>query len=355
VGGLRVEYDTATVPLAIHPDKPSVRLSNVLAWLPGRDTSRVILISGHYDSALWGIDPFDSVSDAPGANDDGSGTAAVVELARIFAEHFPKGLEATVLFALFAGEEMGRIGSSHLAERLHRQGLQITAAMSDDIVGNVTTEAGYTDSTTVRMFAADPDTGKSRELGRYVGAVGELYLPHFKIIPVFRQDRVGRGSDHISFLKMGDPVLRFTERAENTERQHMPEDDLAYVNPGYIANVARVNGAAIASLGLAPPPPDSVVATRVEQWGGQTWRLTWRPSAGAVGYEVLLRWTTSPFWEKAIPVGGRTEYLVVQPLDNSWVGVRAVGANKSRSPVANATLANPRWRPPKGILSDTAR
>jgi len=350
-GCLIVEYDTATVALTIHPQKPQARLVNVLAWLRGRDSSRVILISGHYDSALWGIDPLDSISDAPGANDDGSGTAAVMELARVFAQHYPEGLNATVLFALFAGEEMGKLGSTHLSEVLHRRGHRIVAAMSDDIVGNVTTKTGYTDSTTVRIFAAEPDTGTSRELGRYVWTLGKLYVPDFHIIPVFRQDRVGRSSDHIPFLRAGDPALRFTERAENTQRQHLPNDDLAHVNVGYIANVARLNGAAIGSLGLAPPAPDSVVATRVEIWGGQPWHLTWSTSPGARSYEVLLRWTTSPTWERAIPLGVRTDYLVSQPLDNAWVGVRAVGADGFRSPVTSATMANPGFRPPKGLLS----
>ena len=260
-GCLRVEFDTATMQTPRNTASPQRRITNVLAWLPGRDTSRVIVIGGHYDSCVCAVPPGggrDSVSTAPGANDDGSGTSAVIELARVFSRAFPRGLETTVIFALHDAEEQGLLGSTHLAKRLRDGGYAVIAGMTDDIVGNVTAEDGSVDSTSVRIFAPDPDTSRSRELARHVWAVGERYLPHFQVVPVWRLDRVGRGGDHRPFVEQGWAGLRFTERVENEKRQHRPTDELAWVNFGYVANVARLNAATIASLGLAPASPDSV-------------------------------------------------------------------------------------------------
>lgn len=194
----------------------------------------------------------------------------------------PKGLDATVVFALYAGEEQGLLGSGHLAERLEREGKTVVAAMTDDIVGNVVAEAGTTDSTSVRIFAADPDSSGSRELGRYTWALGGVYLPRFEVVPVFRLDRIGRGGDHAPFVRAGWPGLRFTERLENYKRQHLPTDDLAHVNFGYVAQVTRLNAATVVSLASAPATPDSVIAQRESgASGGRAWSLTWPPVAAA--------------------------------------------------------------------------
>lgn len=215
-GCLRVEYDPALLVVDRHPQKPSVNVVNVLAWLPGRDTSRVIVMGGHYDSCICSTDRFDATSDAPGADDDGSGTAAVIELARVVSRRYPRGLDATVVFALYSGEELGLLGSTHLAERLHASGYRITAAFTDDIVGNVVADDGSVDSTSVRIFAADPDNGPSRELGRYVWATSALYAPETRVVPVYRLDRIGRGGDHAPFVRLGDAALRFSEKLETT-------------------------------------------------------------------------------------------------------------------------------------------
>ena len=328
---LRVEYDPAMVEVPRHPERAIVNVVNVLAWLPGRDTSRVLVIGGHYDSCICSIDRFDATSDAPGADDDGSGTAAVMELARVFAQHYPRGLEATVVFALYAGEELGLLGSRHLAERLHAEGHAIVAAMTDDIVGNVVADDGTVDSTSIRIFSGDPDNGPSRELARYVWALGAVYQPSFTVMPVFRLDRIGRGGDHIPFHERGDPALRFSERLENYKRQHLPTDRLEHVDFTYVAKVARLNAATVGSLGLAPPPPDSVRLRRDAASGGQHWQLSWRPARGAASYEVLVRRTTSPTYGHVIPVGTATSYELREQLDDAWAAVRAVGPTGHRS------------------------
>ena len=345
-GCLRVEFDTGTVQTPRDTVARQRRITNVLAWLPGRDTTRVIVIGGHYDSCVCAVPPGrgrDSVSTAPGANDDGSGSSAVIELTRVFSRLFSKGLDATVIFALHDAEEQGLLGSSHLAKRLKSGGYKVVAGMTDDIVGNVTAEDGTMDSTSVRIFAPDPDTSRSRELARYVWSIGDSYLPNFRVVPVWRLDRVGRGGDHRSYIEQGSAGLRFTERIENEKRQHRPTDELAWVNFGYVANVARLNAASVAALGLAPATPDSARAARdVPVTGGRRWTLTWLPVSGAVSYEVLLRPTTSPQYERVIAVGSGTRYELDVQLDDLWAGVRAVGANGHRSLPAVVPRVTPR-------------
>lgn len=330
-GCLRVEYDPAMITIERHPQKPQVNVVNVLAWLPGRDTSRVVVMGGHYDSCVCSVDRFEATADAPGADDDGSGTSAVIELARVMSTHFPKGLEASVIFALYSGEELGLLGSTHLAKRLHDGGYRVTAAMTDDIVGNVVADDGTTDSTTVRIFAAPPDNGPSRELGRYVWALGNLYTPRFSVLPVWRLDRIGRGGDHSPFVRLGDAGLRFTEKLENYKRQHLPTDVLGHVNFGYVANVARLNLATVATLGAAPAAPDSVRFQRDRESGGQKFRLTWKGVPNAASYEILVRATYAPTHERVIAAGQETSALIDVQLDDAWVAVRAVGAGGARS------------------------
>lgn len=334
-GCLRVEFDTASMQAPRFPGRPLRRVTNVLAWLPGRDTTRVIVIGGHYDSCVCAVGSaggLDSVSTAPGANDDGSGTAAVIELARVFSRAFPRGLDVTVIFAAHDAEEQGLLGSTHLARRLKAGGYDVVAAMTDDIIGNVTAEDGHTDSTSVRVFGEEPDTSRSRELARFVWAVGETYQPEFQVVPVWRLDRVNRGGDHRPFIELGWPGVRFTERVENETRQHRPTDELASVNFGYVARVARLNAAVIGALGLAPPSPGNARAAReVPTTGGRRWMLSWDPVPGAVAYEVLVRPTTSPQYELIYPAGSGTSYPLDYQLDEAWAGIRAVGANGHRS------------------------
>src|SRR5689334_10941681 len=351
-GCLRVEYDPALMEMRGHPDKPMVNIVNVVAWLPGADTSRVIVMGGHYDScgcARTDIGPlarFEATQDAPGADDDGSGTSAVIELARVFSKHFPHGLQSSIIFVAYSGEEQGLYGSTHLAQRLHAAGYKVVSAFTDDIVGNVVAEDGRVDSTSVRIFGAEPDNGPSRELARYAWATGTIYNPRFKVLPVFRLDRISRGGDHSPYVSLGDPGLRFTERLENYKRQHLPTDDFAHVNFGYVANVARNNASVIGSLANAPAPPVAL-AVRDRESGGAKWRLSWNPIPAATSYEVLFRRTTSPTYEKIYSVPTGTTFLLPDQLDDGWAAVRSVAANGHRS----LTAAVP---PPCPILTTHA-
>jgi hypothetical protein len=367
-GCLRVEYNAKVQEIRRAQGRDTiVRTANivdVLAWLPGRDTTHVIVMSGHYDSCVCGAGgTFDSTSTAPGADDDGSGTSAIVELARVFSKRFPKGLESSIIFVAVASEEQGLNGSRQLAEYLHAKGYKVIASMTDDIVGNVVAEDGSADSTSMRIFAADPDNSPSRELGRYVWALDKVYLPGFDVLPVWRLDRIGRGGDHEPYVTLGDAGLRFTERVENYNRQHLPTDDFAHVNFGYVANVARVNAVTVASLGSAPPTPPNARATRqgragldssgapatTSSSGGQAWTMSWDVSAGATSYELLIRRTTSPTWERVIPVGNVTRCTLRRQLDDEWAGVRAVGPSDARSMAASMPAPNvPRGTPAAG-------
>ncbi len=351
-GCLRVEFDQAPMQIRGHPDRPTINVVNVLAWLPGRDTGRVIVMGGHYDSCvcartdLGSLARFEATQDAPGADDDGSGTSAVIELARVFSKHFPRGLQATIIFAAYAGEEQGLYGSTHLAQRLHAGGYKVASAFTDDIVGNVVAEDGTTDSTSVRIFGAEPDNGSSRELARYAWAAGTIYNPRFRILPVFRLDRISRGGDHSPFVSLGDPGVRFTERLENYKRQHLPTDDFAHVNFGYVANVARNNAAVIGSLANAPAPP-AALAVRDRESGGAKWRISWNAVPDATAYEVLFRRTTSPTYEKIYSVATGSSFLLPDQLDDGWAAVRSVATNGHRS----LTAAVP---PPCPVLNTRA-
>ena len=335
-GCLRVEYDPAMLEMRGHPQRPLVNVVNVLAWLPGRDTTRVLVMGGHYDSCICSrpdlgpLARFEATQAAPGADDDGSGTSAVVELARVFSKHFPRGLETSVIFVAYSGEEEGLYGSTHLAQRLHAAGYKIVSAFTDDIVGNVVADDGTVDSTSARIFGAEPDNGPSRELARYAWATGMIYNPSFTVLPVFRLDRISRGGDHSPYVGLGDPGLRFTERLENYKRQHLPTDDFAHVNFGYVANVARHNASVVGALANAPAPPVAL-ARRDQASGGSKWMITWTPVSGATGYEVLFRHTIEPTWSKIYPAGAATSFLLPDQLDDGWAAVRSIGANGSRS------------------------
>ncbi len=335
-GCLRIEYDPALLEMRGHPEHPMVNIVNVLAWLPGRDTTRVLVMGGHYDSCicartdLGSLARFEATQDAPGADDDGSGTSAVVELARVFSKHFPRGLETSVIFVAYSGEEEGLYGSTHLAQRLHAAGYKVVSAFTDDIVGNVVADDGTVDSTSARIFGADPDNGPSRELARYAWATGTIYNPRFQIVPVFRLDRISRGGDHSPYVALGDPGLRFTERLENYKRQHLPTDDFAHVNFGYVTNIARLNASVVGSLANAPAPP-AALARRDQASGGQKWMVSWHEIPGAASYEVLFRRTTVPTYEKIYQAGAATSFLLPDQLDDGWAAVRAVGANGHRS------------------------
>lgn len=329
-----------------------VELRNVVAILPGRSPRRVY-ISGHYDTVnlgsggqlglnSGGSNPqatreFNHDNDAPGANDDGSGTVLTMELARVFAA---SGIEfdATLVFIAWAGEEQGLMGSMAHASALAAAKQVVEANFNNDIVGNSQGGNGVIDAETVRVYSLGPEDSPSRQLARYIERVAGIYVPSHRIRLMAREDRFGRGSDHSSFTANGFPAVVFRESNENFSRQHTANDTVGGVDFRYLAQNARVNAAGAASVALAPPAP--VVAgdrgasvSRIPS--GYDATLTWRASPGAAGYRVYWRdaWTND--WQHSQAVGNVTQFTLPNLNIDDWVfGVAAIGADGHESLVS---------------------
>ena len=315
---LQVSFDTYQIAQQGRITRP-VELRNVMAVLPGRSPRR-IYVSGHYDSLNIGPggqiasnsrapapgggvagglanspnDPqqrpgIDYDVDAPGANDDGSGTVLTMELARVFAE---SGLEfdATLVFICWAGEEQGLIGSAAHAQRIAAEKVIVEAMISNDIVGNSRGGTGVVDAASVRVYAVGPEDSPARALARYIVAAGATYVPSHRVRPMAREDRFGRGSDQSSFTQQGYPAVVFREANENFDRQHSARDTLDGVDFAYLAQNARVNAAAVASLALAPPAPVVVERARRGAHRPRSVRLRRRAALdGVAGRDRLSR------------------------------------------------------------------
>jgi Peptidase family M28 len=347
---LQVSFDTYQIAQQGRVTRP-VELRNVMAVLPGRSPRR-IYVSGHYDSLNLGAggqlaagtrsltagqgaaDPLqrpgiDYEIDAPGANDDGSGTVLTMELARVFAE---SGLEfdATLVFICWAGEEQGLIGSAAHAQRIAAEKVPVEAMISNDIVGNSRGGTGVVDAGSVRVYAVGPEDSPARALARYIVAAGATYVPSHRVRPMAREDRFGRGSDQASFTQQGYPAVVFREANENFDRQHSARDTLDGVDFAYLAQNARVNAAGVASLALAPPAPIVVNERGAARIGrdpsGYDAALRWTASPGAVGYRVYWRDTWRFDWQHTRTVGNVTEVVLPGVSIDDWVfGVAAIG------------------------------
>lgn len=335
-------------------------ITNVVATLRGAQTesaSRMYVVSGHYDSMC--SSPTDAVCDAPGANDDASGVAAVLEMARVMAS---RRFDATIVFMAVAGEEQSLLGSTYYAEQAKQKNWNIEAMLTNDIVGNTTGGNGVRDRRTVRVFSEGvpsnetEDEGRtrrsvggendstSRQLARFIADVGRSYLPAFRVMLVYRRDRYLRGGDHIPFLERGFPAVRFTETHENYTHQHQNvrvENGVQYgdlpefVDFPYVAQVARLNAAALAALARAPAMPKDVriLTKRLTNDTDLQWAANTEPDLA--GYEIVWRDTTSPTWTHARTVGRVTTYTVTGlSKDNYFFGVRAIDQAGHRSPVA---------------------
>jgi hypothetical protein len=331
-------------------------LVNVTATLRGSDREareRVFIVSGHYDSRA--LDVNDYSSPAPGANDDASGTALVMELARVMSKY---QFDATIVFACVAGEEQGLLGAAALAERARSENWQVGAMFTDDIVGNTQGGNGVHDDSRVRVFSEGIPTyetpiqlqarhnvggendGPARQLARYIRETSRQYVKAFDVSLVFRRDRYGRSGDHIPFLRQGYPAVRFTEPNEHFDRQHQNVgsrggrsygDVIDYVDFDYIAKVARVNGAALANLARAPAPPRSVTIDPAPSYDT---KLSWEPgqATGIAGYAVLVRETTSPIWQRRIDVGNvKSVMLNGLSKDDLLFAVEAYDSDAHRS------------------------
>jgi hypothetical protein len=340
---LQVSFDSYTIPPAGRITR-QVELRNVVAVLPGRSPRRIYL-SGHYDSfarqAAGAVDSTNN-SPAPGANDDGSGTALVLELARVLAR---SGLEfdATLVFIAFAGEEQGLVGAQQHARKAAAEQWIIDAVLNNDIVGNSTGGNGRTDSRVVRVFSEGPEDSPSRQLARYIREAAARYVPSQTVRLVARHDRFGRGGDHTAFNQQGYAAVRVTEATENYSHQHTVDDTFSGVNPEYLASNARVNLAAMASLGLAPAAPSLAGQQGGPSIGrgpsGYDATLRWRSSAGATAYRVVWREAWTPDWQFSRVVSDTTVTLPDVSIDDYVFGVAAIGPSGQESLVSAYVLA----------------
>jgi hypothetical protein len=319
-GCLDVQLDTFTQPVSERVPQPT-ELSNVYAVLRGTDpesAGRIVLVTGHYDSR--NSDPLNATEPAPGANDDGSGVAIFLECARVLSKlKFP----ATIIFLTVAGEEQGLYGSKHFSQMARQKGWQIEAVLNNDIVGG--DKSPEQNPRTVRVFSegipvaateaelrqirnqGSENDSPSRELARYIAEVGNTYLADDSFAPtlIYRRDRYLRGGDHTSFNEEGFAAIRFTEWREDFHHQHQNvrmENGIEYgdlpkfVDFDYVANVARLNAATLASLASAPAPPQNV-KIQTKELDNNT-ALDWTPSARDVTDEILWRATDASRWSR---------------------------------------------------------
>jgi hypothetical protein len=354
-GCLQVEHVSDVVRGGSHPRIPEdVEVANVVAIQHGRtDPDRYVIVQAHYDSRATAEN--DAVSDAPGANDDASGTAAVLEAARVLSRH---RFDATIVYATLAGEEQGLIGGEILAEHALAQGWRVEAVLNNDMIGNSRGITGLADNTAVRVFAPGllPTTTEaelrrvlsaggeldtpSRQLGRYLARVAHDWIPTLNVRLMYRLDRFQRGGDHTPFFLRGTPAVRISEMYEDYSRQHQDlrtEGGTCYgdvpdeVDFGYAGRITALNAAALASLAWAPASPRDVT---IRGAGQPHTTLCWSPveSANLLGYRIYWREPTSPAWERSTWVGDATEHTLRNiSIDNHFFGVAAVSGGGHES------------------------
>jgi Zn-dependent M28 family amino/carboxypeptidase len=359
---MQVAFDGYMAPVGPRISRPT-EIVNVVATLPGTQAEskdRMYVVSGHYDSR--NTDVMDASGAAPGANDDASGTAAVMEMACVMAKH---NFDATIVFMTVAAEEQGLLGATHWAEEAKKNNWNVAGMFTNDIIGSSRADDGHKDDTQVRLFAEGLPATKelnevnrmlaqtggendsiSRQLARHVKEQGERYVKGFKVNVIYRRDRYLRGGDHMPFLQNGFAALRFTEPNENFDHQHqnlrtengkvygdLPE----YDDFNYIAKVAKVNAAALASLALAPAVPRNVqVRTdKLENSSTLVWEANKEPDLA--GYRLVWRDTTSPVWQGSEFIGNVTETTTKLSKDNYFFGVQAVDKDGNLSPATYPT------------------
>ncbi len=337
----------------------ATNLTNIVATLKGAtDPDRIYVVSGHYDS-MCNLDATDATCDAPGANDDASGTAAVLEMARVMSKY---KFDATIIFMTVPGEEQGLLGSTYFAKQAVEKKMDLEAMFTNDIIGGVTSYKNAADRQSVRVFAEGVPSNEtaaeanlrrsvggendsaSRQLGRYIKEVADVYSPKFSVQLIYRRDRYLRGGDHIPFLEQGFAAVRFTEPHEDYTHQHQSVkivdgkqygDTPEFVDFAYVANVARINAASLAALALAPARPKNVaiVTTRLTNDTDLKWEAN--TDADLAGYEIVWRDTLAPFWTNALFIGNVTSYTAKEmSKDNYFFGVRAVDKSGNKSPVS---------------------
>ncbi len=358
-GRMTVVKQTFEQPKAERVPSPTM-ITNIVATLKGtqpESAGRTYVVSGHYDSMC--SSPTDAKCDAPGANDDASGTAAVLEMARVMAKF---EFDATIIFMAVAGEEQGLLGSTYFAEQAKQNHMDVEAMFTNDIVGNSLGGNGVRDRATVRVFSEGVPSNESaeeanvrrgvggendstsRQLARFISETTASYVPAMRVMMVYRRDRYLRGGDHRPFLERGFAAVRFTETNEDYNHQHQnvrSENGVQYgdlpqfVDYKYVSDIARVNAASLAMLALAPARPKNVgiVTARLTNDTDLKWDANNEPDLA--GYEIVWRDTTSPTWTSARLVGNVTSYTVKgMSKDNFFFGVRAVDKQGNKSPVS---------------------
>lgn len=358
-GRLRVEFDEFTQQPVARIPRPT-QIVNVVATLPGRQDEskdRIYVVSGHYDSCVCSQDMLDATSDAPGANDDASGTAAVMEMARVMSKY---EFDATLVFMTVAAEEQGLLGAGHWAEQAKEKKLNVAGMITNDIIGSSRAEDGRVDDRQVRLFAegvpparndsaemrsmlqtGGENDGPPRQLARYIKEVAEKYVRGMKVTVVYRRDRYLRGGDHSPFLDRGWPAVRMTEPNEDFKHQHQRirkengvqyGDLVEFVDFNYVAQVTRVNASALASLALAPAAPSNVEVETVRLENDTTLRWEANKEPDLAGYQIVWRETTAPFWQHKVFAGNVTRYTVKGvSKDNYLFGVQAVDKDGNAS------------------------
>ncbi len=347
-GRLSAFIDTTTLAPDGKRVDAQLLLGNVVATLKGTDASddRIFIISGHLDNMRSNV--MDRTGDAPGANDDGSGTAAVMECARIMSQHsFP----ATIIFVAVSGEEQGLLGATYMAEKAKKENWNIEAVLNNDIMGsNNTSETNIIDNTRIRVFSEGlpafeldknaaairqfglENDGKARQLARYVKETGERYVDNLQVVMVYRNDRFLRGGDHTPYVQKGYAAVRITEMNENYYHQHQDvrkENGIQYgdlpefMDFEYLRKNTCLNLCNLANLAKSPSMPQEV-KIEVRKLSNYT-NLSWKaPKAGTVkGYYVLLRETTSAFWQKKI-FTAQTDISLPYSKDNYFFAVQSV-------------------------------
>ena len=357
-GRMTVEKQTFIQPPGPRIPTPTP-ITNVIATLHGsqpESASRMYVVSGHLDSRV--TDVLNGTSDAPGADDDGSGVATVLELARVMATH---KFDATIVFAVFSGEEQGTFGAVHYAATLKAAGANVAGMFSNDIVGSSLGQNGVRDRRDLRVFAEGPSPQETpaqaairrtmggendsppRELARFVREAAEAGVPKMNVWIIYRRDRFLRGTDDGPFLDQGYPGLRMTEPNEDYRHEHQDVrvenavqfgDLPQFVDFDYVANVARINLSALAALANGPAAPSGVKVEASTLTVDTS--LEWLPNSepDLAGYEIVYRDTNAPYWQHTIPVGNVTSFTVKGiTKDNFLFGVRAVDKDGNRSVV----------------------
>ena len=354
-GRLTAMIDTTTIPADGRRVDVPVILGNVMATLHGTDPNdkRIFVISGHLDSRR--SDVMDRKGDAPGANDDGSGTAAVIECARVMSSHsFP----ATVIFVAVSGEEQGLLGSTFMANKAKKENWEIEAMLNNDIIGsNNSNETNIINNTQVRVFsegipaiATDKEIAaikayglendsKSRQLARYIKETGERYVDNLEVVMIYRTDRFLRGGDHFPFLKDGFTAVRITEMNENYTRQHQDVrvenginygDVIDHIDFEYLRKNTAMNLANLSNLAKAPAMPEEVKVD-VKNLTNSTSLFWQKPKTGNTsGYYILMRETTSPVWQKKFFTND-TQIKLPYSKDNYFFAVQSVNDSGNES------------------------